>query len=431
MFTVVSSFLLLLQPEQAATPTLHTSGHYILDSANNVVYLRGIGRTGDLQSASGMWSAPGMALANWGQKWLSIEENIPMMDATLQCYRDYWHVNMIRILIPVNWWYQDTVNSTDFQPDAPQITISYRDYIETLAQEASKYDIYLDFCPYALVDTYQFSGQWEGEPNTGWVADTGSAYFMNQVTTQAGRTEMQFWEQWWTSVVQRLGVYPNVILEMWNEPGDNQDRYFGYVVDMYRTIRGLGCQNLIFNQWNPGLIPTANELDWVPKLYTQLTIAEGGSKPTNVAFTTHPYRYSPYPNRQWATTYSGVKEQLNSANMIPLTRSATCDVPIVFNEMGVCKSYCDSTEYSFWDAILHNAKDLGIGVCAYYWISDADLGPAYAGESLVSGTWEASSQLPTPNTVGQTFLKYAPPSQYLPTPTLSYPNAHAISTPTP
>ena len=83
---------------------------------------------------------------------------------------------------------------------------------------------------------------------------------MKNVTSGAGRTEMQFWEQWWTSVVQKIGVYPNAILEMWNEPGDNQSPYFSYMIDMYQTIRSLGCQNLIFMQWNPGLVPTVSEL---------------------------------------------------------------------------------------------------------------------------------------------------------------------------
>ena len=105
------------------------------------MYLRGIGRTGDLHSASGMWSGPGDQVANWGQKWLPISSNIPDMEATLQSYRDYWKVNMIRILIPVNWWWMDNLVSTQFQPGPPQITISYRSYIQTLVEKAANYGI--------------------------------------------------------------------------------------------------------------------------------------------------------------------------------------------------------------------------------------------------------------------------------------------------
>jgi hypothetical protein len=201
---------------------------------------------------------------------------------------------MIRILIPVDWWWMDNVVSTQYQSSAPKITISYRTYIETLVQEAAKYGIYVDFCPYSAVNGYLYDGSWEGEPITGWVPGTASASFMQNVTSGAGITEMQFWEQWWISVVQKIGSYPNVILEMWNEPGDDQSPYFSYMIDMYQTIRNSGCQNLIFMQWNMGLIPTVTELDWVPQLYNQLKSATG-STPVNVVFTTHPYRVLALP----------------------------------------------------------------------------------------------------------------------------------------
>jgi hypothetical protein len=179
-------------------------------------------------------------------------------------------------------------------------------------------------------------------------------------------------------------------------------------------------------QWHMGLIPTWTQLDWVPQLYNQLQ-STIGSTPVNVAFTIHPYRYSPYPNTQWATTYTAVQAQLNAPNMVPATRSNGVDVPLVFNEMGVCQTVADNQELSFWDALIHNAQDMGIGVVAYYWMSDSDLGPVYFGESLVTGAWAAGAQSPTPNVVGQTFLNYAPTTPS-PTPT---PIATPTPTPTP
>ena len=235
VFLTLTLSFAISQTVSGATPALHTAGHQILNESNNVVYFRGIGRQGDLQSASGMWSEPGDAVAVWSQKWQSISDNLPMMDATLQCYQQYWHVNLIRIFVPVNWWWIDNINSIKYQTTAPNITISFRSYIETLVVEAAKYGIYVDFCPYSVVDAYQFSGSWEGEPITGWVPGTASLSYMKSVTSGAGRTEMQFWEQWWTSVVQKIGFYPNAILEMWNEPGDSQSPYFSYMIDMYRT----------------------------------------------------------------------------------------------------------------------------------------------------------------------------------------------------
>ena len=60
---------LSLVPPQTGTATalpLHVSGNQILNPSNQLVVLRGIGRTGDLQSASGMWSGPGMYVADLG-----------------------------------------------------------------------------------------------------------------------------------------------------------------------------------------------------------------------------------------------------------------------------------------------------------------------------------------------------------------------------
>jgi hypothetical protein len=55
----ILSMLSVLSPNavQAATApsALHTSGHRILDANNNDVYLRGIGRAGDLASLTGLW----------------------------------------------------------------------------------------------------------------------------------------------------------------------------------------------------------------------------------------------------------------------------------------------------------------------------------------------------------------------------------------
>ena len=134
---------------------LNTEGSNILDVYGNVVYLRGIGRSGDFQSASGMWSGPGEQIFSWDQKWASIFSNVPKMDATFQLYRDYWHVNMIRIFISADWWWIDTVYPRDYQPDAINNNpLSFRTYIEILVLEAAKYGIYVDFCPYSACLLY-------------------------------------------------------------------------------------------------------------------------------------------------------------------------------------------------------------------------------------------------------------------------------------
>ncbi len=180
--------------------------------------------------------------------------------------------------------------------------------------------------------------------------------------------------------------------------------------------------NLIFMQCHASLIPGKMELDWVPQLYNQLQ-ASVGAAPSNIVFTAHPYRRAPYPNLEWATTYTGIKAQLNLPNMVPATRSNGINVPLVFNEMGVMNDSavykndyygaaqqpetCLTTdqkmdkELSFWTAILQNAKDMGVGVCAYHWMQT---GVWFDGEALISNTWAINATSPTPTEAGKIFI---------------------------
>jgi len=113
--------------------------------------------------------------------------------------------------------------------------------------------------------------------------------------------------------------------------------------------------------------------------------------------------------------------------------------------MGVVPSSDVQKELNWWDSVVHSASDLGIGFTAYYWMSDADLGPLYVGEALLSGSWQTDAASPSPNAVGQIFLNYAPKTPpptptttQSPTPALtpaqtptSSPTLDPIPTPTP
>jgi hypothetical protein len=414
-------------PQPSNAESLHTSGHTVLDSSNNLVYFRGIGRAGDLDSLSGMWGGKGENVFAYYEKWQTDNATlVQTMDETFGCYRDVWKVNLVRVLIPVDWWWTDNVNPSQQYSQGPDQMMSYRSYIELVVQEAAKYGIYIDFCPYEVRNFYVNGDNWDGIPGS---LGTVSLAYMHTINAN----EMKAWQMWWTSVVGRLGKYSNVIFEMWNEPDDGTNTassaqasaYFDYTIEMYKTIRATGNMNLIFMQWHMGLTPGYTELDWVPQMYSQLKDSVG-STPINVVFTTHPYRRAPYPNLEWATSYAGIKAQLNTPNMVPATRSNTTDVPLVFNEMGVMddsavysNDYFEAAqqpesklsidqkmqnELNFWDAILQNAKDMGIGVCAFYWMPT---GVWFGWEALVDGMWATDASSPPPTEAGRIFINSA------------------------
>ncbi|MCL5950054.1 MAG: glycoside hydrolase family 5 protein [Candidatus Bathyarchaeota archaeon] len=410
---------------QASTvKPLHTSGHTILDSSNNLVYFRGIGRAGDLDSLSGTWGGRGENVFSYGEKWQNDTAALRQkMDETFACYRNIWKVNLVRILIPVDWWWENNINPAKEYGGGPDQLMSYRRYIELVVEEAGKYGVYVDLVPYEVRNYYVSGDNWDGIPGS---LGTASLAYMHTINVD----EMQAWRMWWTSIVNKLGKYPNVIFEMWNEPDDGSNAavspealaYFSYAVEMYKTIRVTGNMNLIFMQWHASLVPGFTELDWVPQLFNQLK-ASLGSTPNNVAFTAHPYRRAPHPNLEWSTNYTSIREQFNLPNMIPATRSNGVDVPLVFNEMGImadpsvysneyypAAQQAESSftfdqkmrnELSFFDAILQNAKDMGIGVCAFYWMQT---GVWHGWEALVAGAWAPNAFSPTPSQAGKIFI---------------------------
>ncbi|MCW4004732.1 MAG: cellulase family glycosylhydrolase [Candidatus Bathyarchaeota archaeon] len=450
LFIISMISMLSATSVQAATTTspLHTSGHLILDANNNPVYLRGIGRAGDIDSLSGIWSGPGDSVYNYGNKWQTDFTVLAQkMDATFACYRDVWKVNMIRVFVPVDWWWDDKINPAQAYGEGPNQVMSYKNYIELIAQEADKYGIYVDFCPYSVLNYYKNQGNWDGIPGS---LGTASLAYMQKIN----QNEITAWRMWWTSVVERLGKYPNVIFEMWNEPDNDKQAYYNYMINAYQAIRATGNTNLIFMQYYLGLVPGYNELTWVPEFHNQLKNALG-KEPLNVAYTTHPYRRAPYPNLVWSTTCQGVKQQLSAATMIPATRSNGIDVPLVFNEMGVMlepSMYSNDyfpdaqkpestltveqkmqNELAFWDAILRNAYEMDVGVCSYYWMQT---GVWWGSEALISqANWPANAASPTPSQTGQIFINnYVAKTPVNPTPTTTpspTPNPTPVPIPTP
>ncbi len=405
----------MLAPAEAqTTPALHVSGNTILDSRNHVVILRGLGRAGDLESASGMWSGPGDPVIAFSQKWRSTRSNIVDMDATFKCYKQVWHVNMIRLFILPSWYWQNNIVPAKQDPQnygSYTTAISYRTYITTVVREAAKYGIYVDICPYQLVSNYQDGnvGNTQGLPMSGW--DQAGRNFIRST----GLREQTFWSRFWALMANNLKSYPNVIFEAWNEPANLGNdpitaNYLSYLKNMYNAVRNTGARNLIFMQWDASYVPSFNDLSWCSQIRNTIPNAR------NLVFTTHAYRHAPYFNTPWGTNTTMVQSQLSTA-----IASMGVNAPLVINEAGSCMAVVApgdiANELGWWDGLNHAAANLEIGVTAYFWMSDSDFGPIYAGEALLNGTWPAGVASPAPNNLGKIFLNYAIGTPLTATPT--------------
>lgn len=386
----------------ASAEALHTSGHKIFDANNNEVYIRGIGRAGDIDSITGNWGGEGEAIFSYSYKWRTLTDLTSRIDQTFQCMRDVWHVNAIRAFVDVNWWWQDTINPSQAYGQGPNQLLSNRAYWELVLQRAQQAGIYVIFCPAQVFDFYtaESYGNSGGQPTA--LTAEGSAYMAT-----IDPNEMQAWRLWWTSVVNRLGQYPNVIWDLWNEPDSPtvKANYFNYMIEMYKTIRGLGNNNLILVQWHQCVVPNySDELTWIPDFQTQLTSAIG-TTPVNVVYSTHAYRY--HWNYNWKVSYTDLLAQFQTQNMIGCTRSGGIDVPVLISETGVGLDLTEtalSDELTWWASLLNVCNDLDIGIVGYYWTPHLGWSPD---EAFVEGAWAAGQASPTPTTAGQLFIDAA------------------------
>ncbi len=399
-------------PDEKVNTTLHTSGNKILDANNNPIYLKGIGRLGDLDSLNGQWYGIGETYNTNDFKFVTDKNLLNLrINQTLDCYKNVWQVNNIRVFIAVDWWYQDSVNPSIYDNNFPNRTFSYRDYIETVITLAQDRGIYVNFVPYNVFNFYeQTDPQYEGVPLFHY--DRPEEWI-----TKINPNQTSFWIDWWGSVVDRIGSYQNVMFEAWNEPEINDVArdpqrwiYYNYLWAVYKTIRiEKNNSNIIFLQYYMNTAPNWKDLSWMQEVYGIIS-AKLNDEPTNLVFTTHIYRHTPdgflEPQHRWAYSYDQLKSQIET-----LLKTGMDNIPIVFNEIGIMTEYKyaatgDDTwvnELSFWRNLLTIAKEKQIGVTAYYWMGTEIWGSRNQA-LLASNTWKQETPSPMPNQVGQYFI---------------------------
>ncbi|MCW4004136.1 MAG: glycoside hydrolase family 5 protein, partial [Candidatus Bathyarchaeota archaeon] len=363
-----------------------------------------------------------------------------VMEQTFNALQNQWHVNMIRVFIYPSWYWRDNIAPAQEDPSATSTTtISTRAYLRTLCQTADKYGIYVDIVPYMLTPSSSSFAKdpyatpnfgWQGLPMTGW--DDAGNNFLRDAGYQ--NNEKAFWTWFWTDMANNLKDYPNVIFEAWNEPGWNggdtepiPSGYMTYLQTMYNAIRATGANHLIMMQWHMGWVPNGYgaTLGWASTIHNAL------SNPTNMVYTTHFYYYAPSDQTAyWALDYNTLKTQVQSA-----INGMGVSAPLVINEEGSCltSSKNKQNDYTWWQNLILAQRDLGVGACAYYWLSDSGLGPVYSGETMLSSGYGY-----TPNTMGQAYVNAYQPPAATPTPTATptpsptpTPTQSPTSTPTP
>lgn len=368
----------------SSTPTsalaLHTSGTEILNVNNQSFYLKGVG-VWSFAPSNIFWGTSGSD--NYGDQWQTGANLNESLKQTFADLTSVWGVNMIRVFFYPEWWWQGNVTPNTVDPGDSYSTtpINVRLYFQILCQIAGEYGVYVDIVPYQLTaqtgaygyDPYLDAGG--GVPMTGTWDTTQQAF----ITSTGYATEGAFWTAFWSAMATSLRAYPNAIFEAWNEPADQDTSpntvtpgYLSYLTTMYDAIRSTGSTNLIFMQYQVGWEPNGwgMNIAWAG----QITAAIGS--PTNLAFTTHIYYYSPadltnyWDSNGLDSDAGGIPDTAAQLQTIftNLKSSMGVSAPLVFNEAGDCSYYATdiTNDYTWWNNFCQAAYADDIGVGAYY-----------------------------------------------------------------
>jgi len=352
----------------ATTLPLHVEGRYTKNSLGQTVLLRGVNQEGMLDDPNGWWNPEGGNIYSGYGRW-----NPDAVEYNLDCMKE-WNVNVLRLLLTVEWWKNDESN--------------YRQHVKDTIGWAGERGIYV------LVVFWNIQGN--GAPDALPIPNYSLDGSEDIVSSNAEFKEICL------SVVQELGDYPNFMFEFWNEPrGDSNAReeWLTLVQDTITEIRQYSdC--LIIVQWGYGIgvnLSTGNtggeDLTWIEE--HPLTDSTG-----NLVYSIHAYRgdfritmpewidcyeYDDLVEGYTATSVYHVIEDLNKC--------------VIVGEIGANMWWTGEElehELTFYENSLQIYNELEIGYIAWIWTVPAHMQhgllqsenwcppPTQSGEILIS-----------------------------------------------
>jgi len=237
------------------TRPLHTEGRYIKNDLGQTVILRGFNKQDFVDTSSGMWTQVGGNIEDGAYYWDPVAVRQHM-----QHWRDFWKMNVVRFHSHVQWWKQNT--DLNYWSNS-KVGIGFRDAIKQTIQIAYEEGIYVVYDFFTTKPGVEQEDQpYPPYSNTGVVTDRQA--FVNL----------------WVDVATQLGQFPNVIYELWNEPGGDMATWFETATQCINAIRALGDDHLILVQYG-----FCGELNYVYEWEKQ------GRPTANIVFGMHNYRW--------------------------------------------------------------------------------------------------------------------------------------------
>ena len=257
------------------TSALHVEGAQIKDHEGKTVLLRGINYAGFVDVPDGGWDAPGKPLFSGMGHW-----DPAVVKSTLEEFHRLGF-NVLRLHTIVDWWKQ---NPRSYKDPWRAVTYSepYRQMLEDTIQWAGERGLYVIVDFFAMKNT---DGKQSGQESIPWPPYNR---YPDVVGSRAEFVAL------WKSVAQELGPFPNVLLELYNEPhGDEkaEAEWFTFCEQALAEIRPI-AGNPVIVQWDyqcwvnldyPPPQGRASSLDWIER---------HPLKADNVIYGAHLYRNS-------------------------------------------------------------------------------------------------------------------------------------------
>lgn len=318
----------LISYNGSLTPSLHVEGKYIKDDLGNIVYLRGTNRGHFEDGPTG----------GWGGFTIFLESDCEMEFDYMQSVG----INVVRLYTQVDYWVYNTPGNIGGGQTMP-----HRDIVKTIIEKAQERGIYIIYCPWSVADAQQASFPYP----------------------TAVLPDMQAFVDYWVSVVNELGVYPNVIWEIWNEPGGGSEYTpaFQAVID---AIRATGDDHIIIIGYKmnisylPGWGPVFSE--WVFNPYPTLRFNDIKG---NLLYTAHVYRRhdSFWDGSEDKYKYDDIKAMLQADTMQVKRMGDEWGLPLLIGEMGPGDWGGNEVENECFQNCLTIYNEWGISYCGWDW----------------------------------------------------------------
>lgn len=348
--TLISNITIRSSGTIATISPLHIEGRYIKDAFNNTIVLRGVNQAGMLDHPNGVWNPEGGGVYSGYGVWNpeAVKYNLDKMKE--------WGFNVVRLHTRIVYW----INSES----------DYRQHIKDIITWAGERGIYVIFEPYSISTAESYRLPW--------------APYATDPEDQAIMPDRQAFINYWVSVANELKGYPNVIFEIYNEPGQPPELTYDEAATLWfetvqlwiDAVRATEADQLLIVQWWPSswinldYTPGGRKLDWVEAYPLDDPLS-------NIVYSTHQYRgtvHKTTPTRVDSWQYDDLKLGFQYILLEYVVRNLS--KPLIIGEIGANMWWTDEElerELAYFNNSLTIYNEWGLNYVAWVWTVPAHM----------------------------------------------------------